>query len=116
MTQPSHHIPEDVGISRLLHTSPPSEWQTPGARVKESNPPVPHDSFAVVQREWGSALNPDALNKCPRDSTSRCQDSAHGNAQQWLCLRDAVENNGIRRAGTTAFLQPPVHHVDGGEL
>ena len=65
MAQPSRHIPENVGLSRLMRTSPPSEWQTPGPRVNESNPPVPHDSLAGVQREWGSTLNPDALNKCP---------------------------------------------------
>ena len=46
----------------------------------------------------------------------RGQNTTHCNASQWFCLRDVVENNGVRRASTTAFLKLPVHHVKSGKL
>jgi len=46
----------------------------------------------------------------------RGQNTTHSNAQQWFCLRDVVENNSVRRASTTAFLKPPIHHVKSGKL
>ena len=93
-----------VRISRLLHTSPASERQVPRAGVEECDPSVPHDSLAVVQSEWGRALDPNALNERPGDSASCGQDTAHGNTQQRFSLLNVVEDDGIRRASTTAFL------------
>jgi hypothetical protein len=62
-TQPPHHVLENVRISRLLHTSPASERQVPRAGVEECDPSIPHDSFAIVQSEWGRALDPNALDE-----------------------------------------------------
>jgi hypothetical protein len=62
-TEPPHHILEKVRISRLLHTSPAGEWQIPRTEVEERDPPVPHDSFAIMQTEWGRALDPNALDE-----------------------------------------------------
>jgi hypothetical protein len=63
VTEPPHHVLENVRISRLLHTSPTGEWQIPRTGVEECDPPIPHDSLAIVQSEWGRALNPNALDE-----------------------------------------------------
>ena len=107
---------ELVGETRLLYGKPARNAHRCRPTVGISDPPFRQHRLAVPSLDGHLPLNADPLNMLARYALPCRQDSARCDAQEGLGRLNGVEDDGIHRANSTAFLKPVVLQVEGGQL